>query len=387
MNRASRIAGDSGDLLARIRRIRPIVEAHRAEADALRRMPDPIYDALVAEDLFRAVVPRDLGGSGADPLTLFELVVELSSYDGSTGWTYGIGAGAITMCSILPLEEVREFLSTPDCVICGSGAPPGKAVKVESGYRLTGRWAWASGIHHARLVGGAALIHDEKGPRIGANGKPEVRFFMIPREQVTVLDTWKTSGMRGTGSTEWVLDDHFVPDERSGVTFTGISSHPDPVFRQPVTTFGHMTCAVAIGVAKGAVEGLKRLVATGKGDLGNQSATQYAVAKAEALQESSHLYVQTAFGRIWENVVEGRPQEREDVIRARRAYVHAVEASIEAVTLCADATGGTALFEEWPFGRAVRDVMAVRGHAVLQRRFMEYAGIAAFGLPVPHPLF
>jgi alkylation response protein AidB-like acyl-CoA dehydrogenase len=214
-----------------------------------------------------------------------------------------------------------------------------------------------------------------------------MRFCFVPKEEIAVLDTWITGGMRGTGSTEWEASNVFVPEAQTGQIFTGVASHPDPIFKLPVSSFGHLTCAVAIGIARGAIEGLKTLAKQGKPDLRDQGYAQYGVAKAEALCESGHLYAQEAFRAVWQNVLAGRREDLDQRMRVRRAYVHAVESSIEAVALCSDAAGGAAVFETWPFARALRDVNAIRGHAVLSRRFMELAGRAAFDLPVPHPLF
>jgi len=368
----------------RIRRLKPVIKAHCDECDQLRHLPDAIADAFLAADIYRLQVPQDLGGLGLDPLTLFELIEEVSSYDGSAGWNFGIGTSGGTVLGALSLKRIAEVFSGPHCSIAASGVPPGRAVVVDGGYLLSGRWAWASGIHHARWVAGSALVIEGEKPRLDQAGKPAVRFFLLAKDKATVLDTWFAGGLRGTGSTEWEARDLFIPESDCYQAFTGRSAHPAPVFKVPAVYFGMTIAAVALGIARGAIDALKEIAARGDSAFREHGYAQYAVAKAEALHESSHLNVMESFRVIWENILAQRAHSLSQRARVRRSYVHAVEASIEAVTLCVAAAGGAGIFD--PFQRALRDVHAVNAHKVVSRRYMEIAGQAAFGLPVVDPL-
>ena len=372
---------------ARVRGMKDLILKHRHEGDELRRLPDSIAQAFLDADLFRIQVPSDLGGLALDPITTFDLGVEISSYDGSVGWNFGIGASAgPTLMGAWPLEKIKEVFSSPDCCLAGSFAPPGKAVAVKGGYRLTGRWQWASCIHQAKWVAGAALVYDGDKPRM-VNGRPVVIFGLMPRDTVTVHDVWHVGGMKGTGSTEWSVTDLFVPAADAATPGLGESAHPAPQFRNPSSLAGSTLCAVAVGIAKGTVESFKEFIAKDKTGIKDAGYAQYAVGKAEALYESSQLYVEEAIRPMWENTLAKRPTSLAQRARARRAYVHAVESSVEAVTLCYNAVGGAAIFDANPFHRNVRDVYAVSPHIQLSRRFMELAGQAAFGTQPNHPLW
>jgi alkylation response protein AidB-like acyl-CoA dehydrogenase len=368
----------------KIRRLKALVIANRNECDRLRRLPDALAEAYLAADLYRLQIPKDFGGLELDPLTLFDLIVEVSSYDGSAGWHFGIATSGGTVLGALPLKRMAEIFSDPDCLIAASGAPPGRAVAVEGGYLLSGRWGWASGIHHARWVAGMAAVIDGASPRIDEGGKPIIRFFLLPKEKATVLDTWFTGGLRGTGSTDWEARELFVPESDAYEPFTGKTAHSAPIFRVPSVYFGMTLTAVALGIARGAIESLKDLAMQDGSLLGDQGYAHYAVAKAEALYESSHLNVRESFRAIWENVLALRPHSLAERTRVRRSYVHAVESSIEAVTLCVAAAGGAGVFD--PLQRALRDVHAVNAHKVVSRRYMEIAGKAELGLAVVDPL-
>jgi alkylation response protein AidB-like acyl-CoA dehydrogenase len=377
---------------ARTRALRPIIEAHCGEADLLRRLPDPIARAFVEANVYRLLVPEEFGGEGIDPITYYDLAEEVSFYDGSVGWNYAIGATGGVVVGGLPAKQMRAILARPDCGVAGGGAPIGRAVAVEGGYRLTGRWGWASGIHHARWAVAYCPVYDGERPRTSADGAPVVLGFIAPREACTILDTWHVGGMRGTGSTEFELNDVFVPQEMVLRVLSGESRHPHPIFRMPATFFGFNHCCVLTGIARRAVAGLKSLAATKKSamagiSLRDEVQGQYAVAKAEALVESSGLNVRESFRMLWDKVVAGERVPLEMKARVRRACAHATECAVEAVDLSYRAACGSAVFESAPFERALRDVHAAASHITWRHTMMEDAGRVAFGLAPHSPLF
>jgi alkylation response protein AidB-like acyl-CoA dehydrogenase len=367
----------------RVRGLKPLVMKHRLEGDVLRRLPDVIAQAFIEADMYRFQVPEDLGGLGLDPLATFDHCVELSSYDGSVGWHFAIGGNSISAIGTLPLERLKQVFGTPDCGIAGSIFPPGKATAVEGGYKFSGRWQWCSGVHHAKWVNGLAFVYDGNQLR-KVGGQPVIVKAQFARQDVRVHDAWYTGGMKGTGSTEYSLEDKFVPGRD---LFTLTPSHPAPIFRLSSTYFGMPLSAVAIGIARGTVEAFKELLLQSEAGLKDQGHAQYAVAKAEALYESAQLHVKEAVRPIWEDAKGDRPTTMERRGRARRAYVLAVESAIEAVTLCYTAAGGAAIFDRNPFHRNLSDVYAASAHQLFARRIMEQAGQAALGMPVTNPVF
>jgi alkylation response protein AidB-like acyl-CoA dehydrogenase len=376
----------------RTRDLRPIIEAHRGEGDVLRHLPDPIADAFLKANVYRLLVPVELGGEGVDPITYYELADEVSSYDASAGWNYAIGAtGGVVLGGLGP-KRLRAIVSSPDCGVAGGGAPLGRAVAVQGGYRLTGRWSWASGIHHARWVLAYCPIFDGERLRTSADGAPMVYGFLLPKEAVTVLDAWHVGGMRGTGSTEFEVAQAFVPEDLVLRLLSGEVRHSQAIFRMPATFFGFNHCCVLTGAARSAVSSLKTLAASKTSSmtgaaLRDDVQAQYSAAKAEALIESSVLNVKEAFRRLWTKVVANEPVPLATRAHVRRACAHATECAVEAVHLCYRAAGGTAVFESAPFERALRDVNAAASHITLRYTMMEEAGRVAFGLPPRNPLF
>ncbi|MGO9061139.1 MAG: hypothetical protein ACLQU2_27715 [Candidatus Binataceae bacterium] len=377
---------------ARTRQLRPIIEAHRGEGDRLRRLPDPIAQAFLEANIYRLLVPEDFGGEGVDPITYYDLAAEVSSYDGSVGWNYAIGATGGVVLGALPPKPLRAVLASADCGVGGGGSPTGRAIAVDGGYRVTGRWGWASGIHYAKWALAYCPVFDGERLRTSANGAPVVAGFLMPKEKCAILDAWHVGGMRGTGSTEFEVTDVFVPKEFVLRLLSGETRHPYPVFRMPATFFGFNHCCVLAGIARCALAALKTLAATKTSamtgiSLRDDVQGHYAVAKAEALIESSDLNVKDAFRALWAKVVADEPVPIEMRARVRRACAYVTECAVEAVQLCYRAAGGSAVFESVPFERALRDVNTAASHITLRRTMMEEAGRVAFGLPPHNPLF
>lgn len=357
---------------------------HKDEGDSLRTLPPALVEAFRRHDVYRLILPRDLGGAQLDPRDYLRLVEKLARTDGSIAWNFAIGAGSGLYVGYLPVERSRVMFADAACCIAGAYAPFGRGEVVAGGYRVSGRWGWASGIDQARWVVFGFTVDRDDGRQVLQG--------LAPREAFHVLDTWHVSGLRGTGSTEYEVDGLFVTEDMTFQVFKSEPQHPAPVFRLPGAFFGAAVAVVALGIAQGATEALKQLAASkrpfpGRPSLRDQASAQYAVAKAEALTESSSQYLHRALADIWQRILASNEIDLTQRARARRACVHAAEASGEAVDLCCRAAGGHAIFQGEPFERALRDVRAALAHLVLQRSAMEDAGRAVLGLDPLSPVF
>jgi alkylation response protein AidB-like acyl-CoA dehydrogenase len=285
-------------------------------------------------------------------------------------------------------------MSTPaGAVVSGSLPPHGKAVAVEGGFRVSGRWTWASGIHQAAWAFCGCRIFDDDQPRLQQGGIPALTYALLPVDQVNILDTWFVGGMRGTGSTDFAVDDVFVPDAMTLAIFQSPPYHPAPLFRMGPLLFGPPFAMIGLGIARRVIEGLIDLAATknpargGWSSLSQRTSAQYVVARAKANVESARGYVVEAFRECWDLVADGQRPEGETRARLRRAQVHAGEVAVDAVDAIYRAAGGDALAESGPFERSLRDVHAIQAHVMLHREVMEQAGRVAFGLEPTYPAF
>lgn len=367
-----------------IQSLRPIIEQHKGEAESLRRLPAALAQAFIERDFYRMMLPEDLGGAGIDPPQHFDLTLEVSRYDGSTGWLYWLAGEFANLAGRAPPEVSHDVHATPDCCKAASGQVGGRAVVTTGGYRVNGRWAWASGINQAKYVAGNCLVFEGDKPLTAPHGGPVVLMALAPVEDVSVLDTWHTGGMRGTGSTEFLMEDLFIPSERAFPMF-GPPTQPHPLFKMPPSYFGFGLVAVALGIAYSTVEALKALARDKKLPpprtvLAEQSSVQFAVAKAEAMIEAVHVATRDAGSRLWNEVCAHGEASMETRARLRRAIAHASDSCIEAVSLCYREAGGSAVFQSAPFERALRDIYTIGGHASVQRSMMEDSGRVVLGL-------
>ncbi len=384
-------SSDTEKLLRKVDALRDVVAANRADADRLRRLPDPIADALVAHNFYRLLLPRDLGGLEADPTTYVKMVERFAAMDGSVAWNFAIGGGSSLVAGFVPREVASEMFASPDACVAGGLAPVGTALRVDGGYRVDGRWAWASGIHQSRWVTAGCTILEGDPPAPPKSGLPIVQ-VVVPRAECKVLDTWHVGGLRGTGSTDYTIEDVFVPAERSFFVFFSRRFNDAPIFRLPPTFFGVAIASVALGVARGAFEAFlelanDKLPMMSTSLLRERPSVQHDVARAEALVESSREYLFAAVDEMWRCVVAGREVGLPLRARVRRAQTHAADSAAQAVTLLHRAAGGSSLYESCPLERCFRDVHAVLGHVTVQRGMTEDAGRARLGLRPLGPLF
>lgn len=370
------------DLKSATSEIGAIVEENRSEIARLRRLPPIVEEAFLRHDIYRMIVPVDLGGGGASPADQLSFVESISFQDASAGWNIAVGSGLGMFSGYFPRSEVETLYSRDGAAMAGSGAPQGRALKVDDGYVISGRFSWASGIDQACWVYGGCFVHDENGP-VMENGVPMIIMAFAPKQDATVHACWNVGGLVATNSTEFTLDNVLVPRSRTiRVPWTG-STHPDPLFRLPASFFGFALTGVPLGVARRCVVALGDLAKSkpvpGGGRLADDPTVQLAVARAAVLVEAGRANVDAAFDNLWQTVVEAREPDLAQRARLRRACAYAAESSAEAVRICYRAAGSAALFDSLPFEAALRDVHAMNGHLVFQQRMMADAGRVMLG--------
>ena len=170
-------------------------QADVSEAD--HRLARPVMDAIVESHLARLIAPTAIGGDAADPVTLVRVIETVARADTSAGWCLAIGMGVNHLSGYYPYEAARALYRDLDRLGAGVFAPSGRAVPDGDGYRVTGRWSFASGCQHAAVQLGGVMVADANGT---VTMPPTVKLAAMASTQVAVHETWDTAGMRGTGS-------------------------------------------------------------------------------------------------------------------------------------------------------------------------------------------
>jgi len=348
------------------RSLRPLILEHRDEIDRERRLAQPVVEALVKLGAFRAVIPRAAGGEEWDWLTFMRVVEELSTVDGSVGWTMGVGGGVGGVVSgWLSADAASDvFSSDPIGLTAGAGQRNGLGRAVDGGYRLTGRWSFASGAAHASwFMGGYSLDDPAANPPPGAGP-----MMFVPRQDVTVLDTWSVGGMRGTSSHDFAVDDVFVPMQYTADPANTAPHHAGPLYRLPfLLVLGSGLGPLALGMARGAVDCFTELMAVkadrrGGTPLGDRLTVQERLAQAEAAIRSARAFLYEAANDAWETVCADQSLSARQVALFRLANMNATQSGRNAVDLVFHAAGTSGIYTSNPLERFFRDIHVATQH-------------------------
>ena len=371
------------------RELAPRIRTLAEETERARRVPDEIVAALARAGIFRMLVPRRYGGAEVDPAAMITTLEELSRADGSAGWCAMIGATSAVTAAYLPDAEAAEIYGgDPNVITGGVFAPHGRAAVVDGGYRVSGRWPFASGCEHCGWLMVGAVVVDDGKPRLLASGMPDSRMMFFPRTRAEVIDTWNVSGLRGTGSHDLQVADLFVPAGRSVSIITDRPRESGPLYRFPV--FGLLAlggASVALGIARAAIDELRRLAAEkvptgGRRRLSERGVVQTQMAEAEAMVASARAFLFESVGDAWRDAASGHDISIARRARLRLAATHATITSAKAVDLMYNAGGGTAIYAASPLQRCFRDVHVVTQHMMVAPATLELVGRILFGLEV-----
>ena len=239
-NGRSGSSSTSIDWVARATRLVPVIEAAIDRIESERRIPDDVMLALHEAELFRMCLPPWLGGGESAPRIVFQVTEIIASADASTAWCLGQALGCSRMSGFLDRTVAHEVFGSPDAVLAW-GPPDGvaKAVSVDGGYRVTGKWRLASGMRNANWLGPICTVCNSDGtPRRDADGSPVVRTVLLPISSATLIDVWHVLGLRGTGSDSFVIDDLFVPEAYTFHRDSSLDRREDaPLYRMGLSKF------------------------------------------------------------------------------------------------------------------------------------------------------
>jgi alkylation response protein AidB-like acyl-CoA dehydrogenase len=353
------------------------------EIERLRQLPDNLLAQLRRSGLMRAGAPSEVGGHELAPGLALRCAEEIARGDASAGWCVSIAITSSLLAAYLPAEGRAELFANGQGIAAGVWAPRGKARPVEGGVVVSGRWAFCSGIKHSDLLFAGCFVEDEPQR---TSEKPMPSVVAIRKEDLEVLDTWHTLGLRGTGSHDAVAHELFVPDTRTCSLFDG-PVLDRPLYRFPVFGFFALSIgAAALGNARGAIDALVALAAhkTGLGStrtLAERSATHASVAEAEASLRAARALYYEAIDAAWRAAQDEEPVSVDLRNGLRLAATHAVRSSADVVRSMYDLGGGTAIYDDSPLQRRFRDAHTATAHFQVNAASRELSGRLLLGQP------
>jgi alkylation response protein AidB-like acyl-CoA dehydrogenase len=340
--------------------------------------------------LFRLAVPREAGGLELSPLDALAVYEELARAEASAAWIVWNNTLPGFVSKFLSADVRRELFAAPRTVMANSTRPTGRALPGEGGFRISGRWSLVSGCELAdRLLLRCVVPPAGDGPPAGP---PQLIMAYVSRERCRIIDTWNSSGLRGTGSHDVSVDDVFVRAEET-VAFDRPSLLDTPLFRMPFAATLAAGCgAIALGIARAAIEVLIELGST-KASVDTGAALRERgsflgrLAQLKARHAAARLLLHAGLERAYLACSAGQPVTLEERAEVWAASHHAALAAKEIVRLAHDLAGASALYTSCPLERAHRDVHAVSQHVVLNELWQEDAGRVWIGSAPLAPLF
>ena len=378
-----------------IREMRPRLDSRAREIEAARRVPTDILDELQRLGVFRMNTPRSHGGLELPLRESCEVVAELARVDGSVGWVVMIGSFAPLLLGRLPRAMFDLIYECgPDVRVAGSVTPAGRAEIFEGGYRVTGRWPFASGCDHADWMYGFCVATQGGVPAPGPQeGIAPLRVIVLPARDWQIEDTWFANGLRGTGSHHIALSDVWVPESNVIDLFGGHPTLAGPLFAGAPFFFVTLHAAFAVGLAEGAVQDLVDLTETGKRPIFGKVAledaptVQYELGRATADVRAARALLQEQCEVDWQDCLCGRIEDLGKTTLRHQSATWVNEACSEAIATCYRLGGASAVYESSPLQRRLRDISAATQHVSVNSRHYRTAGAQRLGHEPVHPLF
>jgi alkylation response protein AidB-like acyl-CoA dehydrogenase len=357
--------------------LRSVIRAYHDELEREQRLPKALVERFHAAGFYRLVRPRELGGLQADPLTYLRTVELLSEGSGSVGWNLCNNNIAQLVTLGLPDGGIREIYGPGgDVAVAGTAVQGGgRAVPVDGGYRVTGRWPFGTGCQESPWMLGSFQILDGDQLRLSPDGASVYWRGVFHRAETQIVAvSWDVSGLRATGSFDWTVDDVFLPERRTmvhaGVPLDNQWSHwPGLSYALPAQAWvGPHHSAVITGIARAGIDALIELAVekTPRGRTGrlcDNPQVQDAIGRADAILNAGRAYRSATITEVWNTIAAGEDTTLEQRARCRLAAVHAADCAREAMDLVYRQGGSTSYRRESRLAECWRDLQVV-GQAV-----------------------
>ena len=350
----------------------PLLRKHAAWAEENRRLHDEVVEALADAGVFALRQPTQYGGLEVDTRTLVDVGSILGQADGAASWVSSVYWIPGWMTCQFPDEVQDEIYSTPNARVCGTLSPGGMATPVDGGVVVTGKWGFISGARHAHWQEIIAILAPPEG-------EPYPIMAVVPMSDLTVVDDWHTSGLRGTGSVTTVAEELFIPQERvlpmpALLTGQGASANnaDKPLYRGPLMP---VACASStgtlVGMAKGAQEFFhsrmsdRKITYTAYESQRDAPLTHFQVAEATAKIDEAEFHAVRLADLVDSKCEDAAEWKLEERAQCRADVGAVVRLSKEAIEIFAQASGGSSIYTDVPIQRINRDVQAVNLHALM----------------------
>ncbi len=369
-------------LVERARALAPLIARDADEIERTRRLTPAVTSALIENELYRALLPRNFGGAEA-PLEIFmQMQEEIAKADASTAWCLGQCSVCAMTAAYLDAEIANEIFNTPPGILAW-GAIAHEVKAVPGGYLATGRWDFASGSRQASWLGAHVRIVEADGTtRKKKDSSPEIRTILFPIGSATMYDVWDVIGLKGTGTDSYSVENLFIPegfaalrDDPSAVREKG------PLYKLSTNmVFGMGFAATSLGVARATLDAAIQLARSklpqGLSAMRENNAVQGLIGRTEANLRAARAYLYATAAETWRDLERGEPITERHRIALRIAATWTIHQSASVVDTAYHMAGATAVFAANPFERRFRDMHAIAQQIQARDTHYEDAGRA-----------
>jgi len=342
---------------------------HAEDGEAQRALAPEVVRAAKDAGLFCLGLPASLGGLGGSPADCVEAVEAVAHADGAAGWCAFIG-NATSFYGWLAPDVAREHLTgAPGIAAASIFGPMGVALPAGTGsYRVEGRWGFASGCLHSELIQVGVMVMDGEGPAMRSDGNVDWRFAYLRAEDLEVVDTWDTIGLRGTGSNDVVASGVVVAEEHLAMPMFDPPKAEDPIFQ--FGFWGLLPTLMApflLGVARRGLDELEEVLRNeperpGRAHNKTDPQVHFELGRARGVVLAARAGLDDAIGRAWDTVQAGRPAGQAEHDRLALAMHHSLGAGLDAVDVAYRFGPSGVVRHGDPIQRCFRDLHTARKH-------------------------
>ncbi len=360
------------ELVRRAAGLAPLLRKHSSWSERNGRLHDEVIGALAEAGMFRLRQPRRYGGYEADTGTLVDVATELARGDGAVAWVAAVTWIPTWMTCLLPDHVQDEVFAAPDTRICGTLSPSATAIPAPGGVRVTGKWQFISGAHHAHWQEVIAILVPDAGP-------PYPILGLVPMSDLLIVDDWDTPVLSGTGSVSTVAKDLFIPQDRilpvsEVMEGRGVSAGnaAAPAYCAPLLPVASASSiGTVIGLSQAARDAFfrrlpdRKITYTTYESQRTAPLTHLQVAEAVMALDEAGFHAGRLAATLDAKGAARSPWTVQDRALARADMGAAVRRAKHAVDIFACASGGTSIYNDQPIQRIAREVQAISLHALM----------------------
>lgn len=378
----SNSAAEPAALIAKARAIAPLIAAEGARNDSDGRLSAATIAALRSGDFFGTMIPRVMGGAEAGPVAALKIFEIISAADAATGWVLmACNVGTGSAAAYLPPDGANAVFGNRAQVpiICGEGAPKGRAVREGKGFRLSGHWSYGSGVLHAEYLHTGGMVHE--------NGvASEARTFIVPARHARHLDNWDVVGLRGTGSIDYALEDVYVPEEFTHSPNALVAEQGGNAYRIGIVgmaPLGHT--GFTLGLGRRVLDEIAALARSSTGrpsplaEQGGGESFQKAFAGGEAKLRAARAFCYEVWNDVEATISADCPVTQRQFTLIRLCLGE-LTSSVAEICAFAHRYGGGVAIRNGILQRLIRDMLTATQHRVVSDVMLRDCGRELLGL-------